>query len=101
LLIPSSSLESAELLESLLNPRSREQDTPIQKIAERTLKDLDSTRLALHIGDQKIVVREQVKKILDFLTFFKSVIAAAAATEPCASLAWTGVMAVLPVSYTL
>ncbi|CAG7566002.1 unnamed protein product [Fusarium equiseti] len=88
--------ESTELLESLVNTTTHEQNTPIQRIAEETLHDLESTRLAFHIGYRKIVVREQVKKILDFLTTFKSVIGAAAAAEPSASLAWTGVMAPLP-----
>ncbi|KAF4951958.1 hypothetical protein FGADI_7074 [Fusarium gaditjirri] len=88
--------ESAELLKSFLNPTSQREDSPIQKIAQKALDDLESTRLTFRVGDRKIVIREQVKKILDFLTNFKSVIGAAAAAEPSASLAWTGVMAALP-----
>ncbi|KAJ4005466.1 hypothetical protein NW766_011014 [Fusarium irregulare] len=88
--------ESTELIESLLNFTSEEQDTPIQKIAERTLNDLESTRLTFRVGDRDIVVRKQVQKVFDFLTPFKGVFGAAAAAEPSASLAWTGVMAALP-----
>ena len=84
----------------MLNLTSEEQDTPIQKIAERTLNDLESTRLNFRVGDRDIVVRKQVQKVFDFLTPFKGVIGAAAAAEPSASLAWTGVMAALPVRYT-
>ncbi|KAF5708118.1 WD domain-containing protein [Fusarium mundagurra] len=84
--------ESADLLD----PSTQRANTPIQKIARNALDDLESTRLAFRIGDRKIVIREQVKTILDFLTTFKGVIGAAAAAEPSASLAWTGVMAALP-----
>ncbi|KAF5617279.1 WD domain protein [Fusarium tjaetaba] len=89
-------LRNGTLLDSLVNPPSQQEDSPIQKIARTALDDLESARLAFRIGDRDIVVREQVKKTLDFLTSFKSVIGAAAAAEPAASLAWTGVMAVLP-----
>jgi hypothetical protein len=62
------------------------------------LDDLESSYFTFRIGKQTIVVQEQVKKILEFLTTFKSIIGAAAAAEPSASLAWTGVMAALPIS---
>ncbi|KAG5657303.1 hypothetical protein KAF25_005867 [Fusarium avenaceum] len=77
-------------------PEAKKEDSPIQKLAKRALDDLESSHLTFRIGEEKIVVREQVKNILDFLTTFKSVIGAAAAAEPSASLAWTGVMAALP-----
>jgi hypothetical protein len=85
-------------LETLIGPQLKTEDTPIQKLAKRTLDDLESSYFTFRIGNRSIVVQEQVKKILDFLTTFKSVIGAAAAAEPSASLAWTGVMAALPVS---
>src|SRR5690349_2362736 len=68
-------------------------------IAQRALDDLDSARLVFPIGERKIVIRDKVKSIFDFLTAFKSVIGGAVAADPSGSLAWTGVMAALPISY--
>lgn len=93
-------IESFELFETLVSPEAKTDDTQIQKLAQRTLDDLESSYFTFRIGKQRIVVQEQVKKILELLTTFKSVIGAAAAAEPSASLAWTGIMAALPVSNT-
>ncbi|KAH6960223.1 hypothetical protein DER45DRAFT_557288 [Fusarium avenaceum] len=88
--------ESSELFEPLVSPEAKTDNTQIQKLAQRTLDDLESSYFTFRIGKQRIVVQEQVKKILELLTTFKSVIGAAAAAEPSASLAWTGIMAALP-----
>lgn len=90
-------IESSELFEPLVSPEAKTDNTQIQKLAQRTLDDLQSSYFTFRIGKQRIVVQEQVKKILELLTTFKSVIGAAAAAEPSASLAWTGIMAALPV----
>ncbi|RFU28422.1 hypothetical protein B7463_g7900, partial [Scytalidium lignicola] len=68
----------------------------IQKIAQSKLDSLEQTKLAFSVGKRKIVVREQLRKVISVVLVSKDIISTAISTEPCASLAWGGIVAVLP-----
>lgn len=55
--------------------------------------------LSVSIGGSKIIVRNQVQKVIGIIVSAKDFVAAAISTEPHAALAWAGVMFVFPVSY--
>lgn len=71
----------------------------IQKLAEEKLQNIPEARLSFSIGDKAIVVREVVRKTISVITAFKDVIGSAISAEPCAGLAWAGIMSILPVRY--
>jgi ADP-ribosylglycohydrolase len=71
----------------------------IQKLAEEKLQKLPEARLSFAIGNTEIVVREVVQKSISVVTAFKDILGAAISAEPCAGLAWAGIMSILPVSY--
>lgn len=52
--------------------------------------------LSVSIGGSKIIVRNQVQKVIGIIVSAKDFVAAAISTEPHAALAWAGVMFVFP-----
>ena len=60
--------------------------------------DLDAQRLTLRLRGGSIAIREQGEKIIRFVLWFNSTISSALASQPYASLAWSGVSIILPVS---
>ena len=60
--------------------------------------DLDAQRLTLRLRGRSIAIREQGEKIVKFVLWFNSTISSALASQPYASLAWSGVSIILPVS---
>ena len=61
-------------------------------------RDLDAQRLTLRIRGESTVIREQGEKIVKFVLWFNSTISSALASQPYASLAWSAVSIILPVS---
>lgn len=82
------------------NTSGTEKLKQIQKLAEEKLQKIPETRLSFSIGDKEIVVREVVRKTISVVTAFKDIIGSAISAEPCAGLAWAGIMSILPVRYT-
>ncbi|MBE3045002.1 hypothetical protein IMZ48_21075 [Candidatus Bathyarchaeota archaeon] len=72
----------------------------IQDIAKQKLEKLPEARLSFSIGGKTIVVRDVVRKTIGAVTTFKDIISFAIAAEPCAGLAWAGIMSILPVRST-
>ncbi|KAK4163949.1 hypothetical protein QBC43DRAFT_354088 [Cladorrhinum sp. PSN259] len=74
----------------------------IQVIANRKLEELCSSdtdnRLSFSIVGKKepIIVRDVIRKVVTAISASKALIGAAASAEPHASLAWAGVMTILP-----
>ena len=61
-------------------------------------RDLDAQRLTLRLRGKSIVIREQGENIVKFVLWFNSTISSALASQPYASLAWSAVSIMLPVS---
>ena len=61
-------------------------------------EDRDARRLTFHLRGETIAIREQGEKIIKFVLWFNSTISSALASQPYASLAWSGVSIILPVS---
>lgn len=59
---------------------------------------LDARRLALRLPGGSITMSEQGEKIVKFILWFNGTISSALASQPYASLAWSGVSIILPVS---
>ena len=87
------------LSESSRNTSGTEKLKQIQKLAEEKLHKIPEARLSFSIGDKEIVVREVVQKTISMVTAFKDIIGSAISAEPCAGLAWAGIMSILPVRY--
>ncbi|OBT63596.1 hypothetical protein VE03_07330 [Pseudogymnoascus sp. 23342-1-I1] len=68
----------------------------IQELAEKKLQKIPEARVSFSIGDKEIVVREVVRKTISVVTAFKDIIGSAISAEPCAGLAWAGIMSILP-----
>ncbi|KAK0702942.1 hypothetical protein B0T26DRAFT_838710 [Lasiosphaeria miniovina] len=67
-----------------------------QQLAHAKLERLSDTYLSFQVGQRKIVVREQVSKVVKFVLKFKDVISSAISAEPHAGLAWAGILVILP-----
>ncbi|KFY82137.1 hypothetical protein V500_10793 [Pseudogymnoascus sp. VKM F-4518 (FW-2643)] len=78
------------------NTSGTEKLKQIQKLAEEKLQKIPEARLSFSIGDEEIVVREVVRKTISVVTAFKDIIGSAISAEPCAGLAWAGIMSILP-----
>ncbi|RGP76562.1 wd40 repeat [Fusarium longipes] len=88
--------ECDDMFKVLSVSKYKGQETPFQKRAKESLETLASSRLSFTVGDKTVVVREEVEKIVQFLSNFKGVISAATSADPHAALAWSGVTAALP-----
>ena len=73
----------------------------IQALAQNKLEELPEARLSFAVGNKQVVVCEAVRKTVDVVTVFKDIINLVVSAEPCSSLARGGIMAILPVGYTL
>ena len=54
--------------------------------------------MSLVVAGRKIVLQEQVNRIIRVIMFAKDFVSSAVNAEPHAALAWTGVCMLLPVS---
>lgn len=75
----------------------RERLSAIQRAAKQRLDKVANAHLSLSIAGKTIVVREVFRKVIETVLAFKETIGSAVSANPCAALAWTGVMAMLPV----
>jgi N-terminal domain of NWD NACHT-NTPase len=73
----------------------------LKKLVDLKLQALQDARLKITVRGKEIVVREQVSKIFHAIISAKDIIGSAISAEPCAALAWAGVLVVLPVSLFL
>ena len=69
----------------------------IQTLAHEKLSKVSEAHLSFSIGGKRIVVREAVLKTINAISKSKDIISLALSAEPHAALAWSGVMAILPV----
>jgi N-terminal domain of NWD NACHT-NTPase len=83
------------LLDSHGSSEDRQQQ--LQRVVKERLETITNSRRKITIGEQQIVVRDQVLKIINRITQFQDIISAAVSAEPQASLAWGSVSVVLPV----
>lgn len=70
----------------------------MHRLLERKLKEVQNARLKITLQGREIVVREQVRKIVQAILSAKDFIGSAVSAEPQAALAWVGVLVILPVS---
>jgi hypothetical protein len=81
---------------------SSDRQAQIQKLAERKLQDIQNAQLKLTLGGREVVVKEQIRKVVNMIISAKDLIGLAVSADPHAALAWAGVLVVLPVStYTV
>ena len=70
----------------------------IVEVVKARRVDLDAKELTFSLRGESIAIREQGEKIVKFVLWFNSTISSALASQPYASLAWSGVSIILPVS---
>jgi hypothetical protein len=73
-----------------------EQLNRVQMLAKNKLETLPQAQLAFSVGGTRIVVRDIVRKVIGAVLKFKDVISAVISAEPFAALAWSGIIAILP-----
>lgn len=73
----------------------------LQNLVKDKLDAMQKARLKVTVGGEEIVVKDQVCKIIRTIISCKDFIGAAISAEPHASLAWAGVLIILPVSTIL
>lgn len=73
----------------------------IQKLAADKLEKLSQAKLSFSRGEKRVVVRDQVLKVVKFILAFKDLISSAISAEPHTALVWAGIMVVLPVSVSV
>lgn len=67
-------------------------------LVSKKLRDVEDSQWTLQLGDNSVVVREQVDRVAKVLIVTKDFISSAVSAEPHAALAWAGVCVLLPVS---
>jgi hypothetical protein len=77
---------------------SSDRQVQIQKLVERKLQDIQNAQLKLTLGGREVVVKEQIRKVVNMIISAKDLIGPAVSADPHAALAWAGVLVVLPVS---
>ena len=55
----------------------------------------------LRVGDNQILIRDQIGKVVKVVAAAKDFVGAALASDPHAALAWAGICTLLPVNYLL
>ena len=79
--------------------KSREER--LQNLVKDKLDAMQEARLKVTVGGEEIIVKDQVCKVIRTIISCKDFIGAAISAEPHASLAWAGVLIILPVSTIL
>ncbi|KAI1103866.1 hypothetical protein F4804DRAFT_352610 [Jackrogersella minutella] len=68
----------------------------IQTVAKKRLEELPEARLKFSVGGKSFVARDIVLKAVQVVLKFKDIVGAAISAEPCAALAFAGVLVILP-----
>jgi N-terminal domain of NWD NACHT-NTPase len=74
-----------------------ELERKLQELAERKWKEVKSG-LEIFIGDWRINIKDPACKAIHMIIAYQGIIGDVVSVEPHAALAWTGVVAILPVS---
>lgn len=70
----------------------------IQFTVKKKLDNVEKARFAFNFRSRRIVVRESILKAIQVVSVFKSLINGAIAAKPHATIAWAGIMTILPMS---
>lgn len=70
---------------------------PVKSIAEQLLNDRKEKQWKVSLFGNEVRIREQSERLVKFLLWTEPVAKAAASTQPCGALAWSGVSLLLPV----
>jgi hypothetical protein len=77
---------------------SADREVQIKELIDLKLKAVENARLRVTVGEEEIVVKEQVRKLVHTILSAKGHIGWVVNVEPHAALAWAGVLVFLPVS---
>ena len=81
--------------------RGKNREEQLQNLVKDKLDAMQKSRLKITVGGEEIIVKDQVRKVIRTIIFCKDFIGDAISAEPHASLAWAGVLIILPVSIIL
>jgi hypothetical protein len=73
----------------------------LQDLINCRLEIIKNVRLKISVGGKKVVVKDQPSKVVQAILSAKDFIGTAVSPNPHASLAWAGVLVILPVSIHL
>ncbi|ODM15952.1 hypothetical protein SI65_08793 [Aspergillus cristatus] len=76
---------------------SEDRAESLQRVVKQKLDAVEHSRLRIKVGNEEVVVRDQIQEALGTVLRFSEVISAAIKAEAHAALAWGGVAAILPV----
>ncbi|OJD19429.1 hypothetical protein AJ78_00603 [Emergomyces pasteurianus Ep9510] len=78
-------------------PEGEDREIQLQKLLNSKLQDIENSQMKISIHGKDVVIRDQVRKVVQSILSVKDYIGTVASTEPHAALAWTGVLILLPV----
>ncbi|KAL2836945.1 hypothetical protein BJY01DRAFT_221446 [Aspergillus pseudoustus] len=97
--------ENAELVdsyaESLLaeaspQPGTTSREAKLEALVQEKLEDIQARQWTVTFGGKEIVIRDQVRRVVQTVIAAKDVVSAAIVVEPHAAIAWAGVLLILP-----
>ncbi|OAX84576.1 hypothetical protein ACJ72_01054 [Emergomyces africanus] len=78
-------------------PEGEDREIQLQNILNSKIQDIENSQMKISLNGKDVVIRDQVRKVVQSILSAKGYIGTLASTEPHAALAWTGVMILLPV----
>ncbi|KKZ62642.1 hypothetical protein EMCG_03052 [[Emmonsia] crescens] len=78
-------------------PEGEDREIQLQKLLDSKLQDIENSQMKISIHGKEVVIKDQVRKVVQSILSVKNYIGTVASTEPHAALAWTGVLIILPV----
>lgn len=74
----------------------KNREEQLQNLVKGRLDSMQKARLKVTVGGEEIIVKDQVCKVIRTIISRRDIIGAAISTEPHASLAWAGILIILP-----
>ncbi|KAK2778994.1 hypothetical protein FQN52_002663 [Onygenales sp. PD_12] len=78
-------------------PNGAERETQLRNLLDSKLQDVENSQLKITVNGETVVIKDQVRKVVQSILAAKKVIGAIVALEPHASMAWSGLMLLLPI----
>ncbi|KAK2809659.1 hypothetical protein FQN50_003716 [Emmonsiellopsis sp. PD_5] len=78
-------------------PNGADRETQLRNLLDSKLQDIENSQLKITVNGETVVIKDQVRKIVKSILAAKKVIGAIVSLEPHASMAWSGLMLLLPI----
>ena len=101
LMVQSSQTESSGSIVRFAKIGTVQRQDQMKALLNEKIKIDEEAVWKLRVGDNQIIIRDQIDKVVKVVAAAKDFVGAALASDPHAALAWTGICTLLPVNYLL